>query len=281
MMAWPGPERDASSAAAGLRGNAGPCGRPSTRPDGTALLACLRRSVDTIEGATTSRPSRLIPLGVAPVDAALGGGLWQGALHEIAAATEAETAVATGFALAIAARCRGPVLWVAEDMALAESGVPYGPGLDAFGLAPERLVTVVAAKSREVLWAAEEALGCRGVGAVLGEVRSPRLDLTATRRLSMAAGRGGGLALLLRHVRGEEPSAAATRWVVGAAPSVVAGPSGPGPPRLALALARSRRGHPGSWVVEWNGVEQRFDLTPAHRVPVAQAALDRPRAAYA
>jgi protein ImuA len=275
MMAWPGPERDPSSAAAV------PHGSPLLRPDGPVLLARLRRSVSAIEGATANGPSLMTPLGAAPVDAALGGELSRRALHEIAAASEAETAAATGFALALAARSPGPVLWVAEDMALAESGVPYGPGLDDFGLAPERLVTVAAAKSREVLWAAEEALGCRGVGAVIGEVRSPRLDLTATRRLSLAAARGGGLALLLRHVQGPEPSAAATRWIVAAAPSDAAGPSGPGPPRFVLALARSRRGHPGSWVVEWNGVEQRFDLAPAHRVPVAQAALDRPRAARA
>ena len=266
-MAWPGSERDASSAAG--------------RPDGPALLAWLRRSVNAIEGATANGPSSMTPLGAASVDAALGGGLSHGTLHEIAAASEAETTAATGFALALAARSRGPVLWVAEDMALAESGVPYGPGLDDLGLAPERLVTVAAAKSREVLWAAEEALGCRGIGVVIGEVRSPRLDLTATRRLSLAAARGGGLALLLRHVQGPEPSAAATRWIVAAAPSDAVRPAGPGPPRFVLALARSRRGHPGTWVVEWNGVEQRFDLAPAHRVPVAQAALDRSRAARA
>ena len=53
---------------------------------------------------------------------------------------------------------RGSLLWIAEDMALAESGAPYGPGLEAFGLRPERLLTVAAARARDLLWAMEE--GC-------------------------------------------------------------------------------------------------------------------------
>ena len=161
-----------------------------------------------------------IPLGVAEVDRALGGGLARGALHEIAACGEAHIAAATGFALGLAAQSQA-IVWVAEDMALLESGAPYGPGLDLFGLKPERLLTVTGAKAGDVLWAMEEALRCRAVGAVIGEVRNPSraLDLVATRRLSLAAAAHGATALLLRTEPGTEASAAATRWVVGSSPS--------------------------------------------------------------
>ena len=72
-----------------------------------------------------------LPLGVAAIDAALGGGLARGALHEIAAVSEAHLAAATGFALGLAAHAPSRrFVWLAEDMALAESGAPYGPGLD-------------------------------------------------------------------------------------------------------------------------------------------------------
>ena len=67
-------------------------------------------------------------------------------------------------------------LWIAEDLSLAENGAPYGPGLDGAGIAPERLITVAAARARDVLWAMEEALRCRAVGVVIGEIRATRID---------------------------------------------------------------------------------------------------------
>ena len=210
------------------------------------------------------------------------GGLARAALHEIAAARESAMAAATGFALALASRIGNvrAVLWIAEDFGLSENGAPYGPGLDDLDLAPERLVTVAAAKSRDVLWAMEEALRCRAVGAVVGEVRTDRLDLHASRRLSLAAGRRGAFAFLLRTAPGAEASAAVTRWVVDAAPSSV-NAAGPGPPRLSVHLTRNRRGPVGSWVVEWNHVEQRFGLAASLPQPVADAAGNRPHRAAA
>ena len=184
---------------------------------------------------------------------------------------------ATGFALALAARTPGPVVWIAENLALVDSGVAYGPGLDDLGLAPERLVVVVAPKAREVFWAVEETLKSRGIGTVIGEIRSKRVDLNASRRLSLAAGRRGGLALLLRCAPAPEASAAATRWIVTPAPSSIADPMavGPGPPRVTVLLARNRRGSPGNWQLEWNCVDRCFDLASARCEPLAQAARHR------
>jgi protein ImuA len=160
-----------------------------------------------------------LSLGSAVLDAALGGGLARGALHEISAPGEAHLAAATGFALGLVASPSSRVLWIAEDMALAESGAPYGPGLDAFGLPPERLVTVAAAHRRDLLWAMEEALRCRAVGAVIGELRHGAIDPVAVRRLSLAAAESGALAVLLRAAPESDTSTAATRWIVGTAPS--------------------------------------------------------------
>jgi protein ImuA len=142
------------------------------------------------------------------------------------------------------------------------------------GVAPQRLITVIAARGHDVLWAMEEALRCRAVGTVIGELRTRTIDHVASRRLALAAAAGNTLGLLLRPAPEDDASAAATRWVVGAAAS---GPSphGVGPPRLAVRLARNRRGHLGSWIVEWDSVEQRFALA-THSEPVVRQACDRP-----
>ena len=285
-----------------------PAGEPAARIDR------LRRQLRALEAATGLAGDCGAPLalGNPVIDGALGGGLSAGALHEVAAAREAETAAASGFALALAARrasLRGApsisglpaigsdararndesaasvltpgrnVLWIAEDLSLAENGAPYGPGLDEIGVAPERLITV-AARERDVLWAMEEALRCRAVGMVIGEKRSRGIDQVATRRLALAAAAGNALGLILRTAPDDGPSAAATRWIVGAAPFPRSGEGdeerhGVGPPRLAARLVRNRRGHLGAWIVEWNSVEQRFELA-THSEPVAGSAFDRP-----
>src|SRR5229473_2812204 len=125
------------------------------------VLANLRRAM-ALEFPQITADKSALAFGIPSLDAALGGGLATGALHEIAAAREAEIPAATGLALILAARNRGPVVWIAEDMALAENGAPYGAGLEDLGLAPERLIAVRAAKSRDVLWAMEEALAGAG-----------------------------------------------------------------------------------------------------------------------
>jgi protein ImuA len=243
-------------------------------------MALLRHAIRGIEGrhVEADAAAALIPFELADVDAALGGGLSRGALHEIAAVSEADMAAATGFALALAgrgARARA-VLWIAEDMALAESGTLYGPGLDEAGLAPDQVITVAAADARTVLWAMEEALRCRAIGAVIGEIRKPNaVDAVAGQRLSLAAHQRHGFALLLRAEPDPRPLAAATRWVIGPAPSAQA-PHGTGPPALRAELVRNRHGRTGSWVLEWNRAEQRFDLASAHPQPMAETAADRP-----
>jgi protein ImuA len=271
---------------------------PSARPP--VGLGALRAAVRMLErgGVAAQAKSEAggVRFGIDTLDAALGGGLAAGALHEIATLREPAIAAASGFALALAAlsgRRAAGILWIAEDMALLESGAPHGPGLDALGLAPERLLTVAAAKSRDVLWAMEEALRCRAVGAVIGEVRHETIDLVATRRLSLAAAKTTALALLLRTTAptggsaggsaaggsaaggsAAGGSAALTRWIVGGAAS--AGPHGPGPPRFAAQLVRNRRGPLGTWMLEFCRRDQRFLLASAHPEPVAAPVLDRP-----
>jgi protein ImuA len=217
------------------------------------------------------RPNTL-PFGIPAIDTMLGGGFIRGALHEIAATGEAHLPAAAGFALAVAKRAAPSprLFWVSEDMAFAESGVPHGAGLDAFGLAPERLVTVSTTHRRDLLWAMEEALRCRATTAVIGEIRAGAIDGVPIRRLSLAAAESGTLALLLRTEPPGDASTAATRWIVGAASSIV-----PGTPRVAAQLVRNRRGPIGTWILEWSDRDGQFILA-THAQPLATPTLDRP-----
>lgn len=185
-------------------------------------IARIERSGEELSGRGSGRISRLSEEQLT-LDTALGGGLRCGTLGEITASGARDAAAAAGFAAALGIRCAGeePLIWIVDDRVAWETGVPYGSGLAAYGLDPDKLLLVRTHDAQSTLWATEEALRA-GTGIVLTELwRGQAYDLAASRRLLLAARRGRGISLLL-HVGLEAEdlsSAADTRFVVAALPS--------------------------------------------------------------
>lgn len=226
-------------------------------------LADLRRHL--AEAALRSAPAMVgqVSFGTPALDGALGGGIARAALHEVYAPATADLAAATGFAVGLAIRAAGtrPILWVRQDVVDAETGRLHPPGLIELGLDPARILLVRARDAEGVLRAGAEAARCPALGAVLiepwGEPR--RLDLTASRRLSLAAEGSGATTLLLRAAVSPQPSAAATRWQVAALPSRALEANAPGDPAFSVRLLRHRGGvSEREWRVEWNRDRQSF-----------------------
>jgi protein ImuA len=240
--------------------------------------------------------SPLLPLAIPHLDSLLAGGLRRDALHEIRSSLSRDSGAATGFAAAVLARLAAvdwkPILWIVEGASADEAGALYGKGLERLGLDPRRLIVVHVRKPIDALWVAEEGLACRGLAAVLAEIRgSPRLlDLTATRRLALRA-RSGVMGLLLRQSDETEPSAATTRWRAEPLPATTLNgyAAGIGRPAWRLILERNRRGATGTIDVEWDhgrrslaaiadaGIAASSAVAePAHSVPVPALPVDRP-----
>lgn len=207
-----------------------------------ALIQQLRDTLSALESPGFRRRPAL-PFGVEALDSRLAnGGLRLDALHEVAPAgiDLAEDCAASLFMTGIAARAWGPVLWVVQRRDL------FAPGLSQAGLDPKRLIYAEARDDAELLAVMEEGLRHRGLGAVIGEVR--KADMTATRRLQLAAEGGRTIALLMkRHARAggdplSAPSAAVTRWRVGCAPSTPLPVEGVGRHRWRLTLVRQKGG---------------------------------------
>jgi protein ImuA len=218
-------------------------------------MARLRRVIAEIEaeaGPASDRLARRLPL-ARSLDPALGGGLADDALHEIAPAQASDGAAAMGFALALAARFLSQrpasALLISEGFADQESGALYGPGLIAHGLPLSRLVFVHAPDAALAFWAMEEALKCGAPTAVVGEIWNLKgYSLAASRRLLLAARKGKVPALLiLASAYGQAErlsSAAETRFEIAAAPSgktpAAAGPDLPGPFACGARLIKAR-----------------------------------------
>jgi protein ImuA len=243
-------------------------------------LSHLRQELATLDKdkAFSLAEEDVLPLGLPPVDAALGGGLACAALHEVAPAAPAQFGTAAGFALAVAALRTaggGAALFIQTDFAALEAGTLYGPGFDCLGLPMERLIVLRVPRPVDALWACEEALKSRGVAIVIAELPEAGevADFTATRRLTLAARAGGGLGLLLQHRPLPIATAATTRWQVAAAPSTPDRFGGLGHTAFDLSLNRNRRGRCGRFIVNWDHHACAF-LPQTLSVGVAAAADD-------
>lgn len=214
--------------------------------------AALQQRIDRL-----SRPARAsggdgVATGHAGIDRALGGGLARGRLHEIVAEATEDAASAAGFAGMCARRFGGTLIWL--RVARRDHGL-HPHGLREIGIDPRAVLLVSAPDPPAVLRAADEVMRCDAVGVAVIELwREPhRVDLTASRRLMLAAEASGATALLLRVGAMPVPGAAQTRWGVRAAPSVPLAAGAPGGPMLDIALLRQRGGMAGGqWLVEWD-----------------------------
>ncbi len=217
-----------------------------------ARIAGLERAC---AGESGGEPAGLARTGHAGIDAALGGGLMRARLHEIFAFEADDAGCATGFTAALALRLGGTLVWLREGEAERRGGQLHAPGLVEIGLSPAQVILGTLPDALAVLRAAADVTRCGDVGVAVVELwRDPRaFDLTASRRLALAAEASGVTVIALRIAATPAPSAAQTRWQVAAAPSLPMEANAPGYPAWAIELLR-QRGRPagGAWRVEWN-----------------------------
>jgi protein ImuA len=219
-------------------------------------LTMLRRQLAGITGERSLGAERFAT-GHEVLDTALGGGFGRGRVHELFAAEADDSASSLGFAamLAMQAASSGPILWLKTDEAERRGGGFHAPGLAELGGDPNALVLGFAPDAKALLKSAADAARCAGLGALIVECwgKCPALDLTASRRLALAAEQSRTTLLLLRLEAEPGPSAADTRWAISAAPSRVLEANAPGPPQFEIELLRRRAGPSGMrWRLEWD-----------------------------
>lgn len=246
-------------------------------------LRGLRERVARIEGRRGGDAMASFTSGHPALDAFLGGGMARGRLHEVGARAVDDASQATAFAALLAWRAREggkAMLWLRTEEAERRSGRLYAPGLTELGLDPATLVLGRMPDDVALLRGAADAARCSGVGAIVVECwRNPRaLDLTASRRLALAAEQSGATLLLLRIDAAPDATVAHTRWGVRAAPSVALAANAPGHPLFDVELLRSRAGPAGGvWRMEWSRDEQTF-REPTFPGPLVQHPAGRPLA---
>lgn len=192
-------------------------------------LDALRATIARLEWHETAEPSPGVALGSGISDIILP----RGAYHEILVA---DPGAAAGFSACIQGQGAGSSIWIARNPDF------WPDGLAAFGLASAHLIFVAAPSPKDGLWAFEEALRSRGVAGAVLAIDGSGPDLVAGRRLQIAAETGGGIGLLLMPDTDRlSPSAARSRWRIGASPG-----------GWDVTLLRGAGGRSGRWLVAWD-----------------------------
>ena len=161
---------------------------------------------------------------------------------------EAEGRGRRAFALFQAARHTGSLIWIVP------AHIPELPMLR--GLPQDvgaRLHVLRPVSETDLLWCIEETLRAAPVGLVIAEPSKP-LELTAGRRLQLAAEAGGTTGLMLiRQNAGS--NATETRWACEPLASPAADST-----LLHWSLIKNKKGATGHWTVSWNGASAAFHM---------------------
>ena len=187
--------------------------------------------------------------GLAPFAAAFPENVFPtGAIHEFISYEAANAASTNGFITAVTGKLMkdgGLCLWVSSGRKV------FPPGLKHFGLEPDRMVFINAARPKEALWIIEEALKCEALTAVIGEVKE--LGFTDSRRLQLAVEHSGVTGFIHRYCpRVENAVACTTRWKITSIPAIAQGSlPGVGHSSWDVQLLKVRNGRPHSWQVSW------------------------------
>lgn len=230
---------------------------------------------------SAQRRTGFFSLGVPALDLRLAGGLELGMVHEFLA-DPGDNGVAGALCLCLTRRALSPgghTVWIRLEAGQAEGGAVYGPGLAGLGFDPTHLTLVTLRSTIDLLRAGIEAARCPAVGAVILDMPDGgrHADLTATRRLVLAAEVSGVTVFLTRVASIAPASAARTRWRVRPARSGV--PTGYGIGRAAFAIELLR--HRGGMAtmcghVEWDHEHGMFEAVSE---PVVSLSSGRPLAA--
>lgn len=188
------------------------------RPD---ILRSLREQLLVAGGGAAARRRVCVSTSLELFDAFAsvnGSGLATGAIHEVLAEPDAESAGTFTALIASAilkAKPGGWIVWSDPHRTL------YPPALANTGIALERLMILRPRSPQDELWAVAECMRCTGVAATVAHVG--KLTPVQARRLQLAAEQGGGIGVLVRPDDARATNyAAATRWRVSACVSACA-----------------------------------------------------------
>ena len=213
-------------------------------------IAQLQRSILPLQGFRILPTDNHINLGFPPIESAFPNATFPvGCTHEFLTASQQDSAATYGFLAFMLSRLlqfQGAAIWISTSRTL------FPGALQNFGINPDKIIFVDLKQEKDVLYAIEEALKCKALATVIGEIK--QISFKESRRLQLAAEQSRVTGLLIRH----QPKivntiACVSRWHITSLPSELEdGMPGVGFPRWNVELLKVGNGKPGKWKIEYS-----------------------------
>ena len=213
------------------------------------IIARLQKDILPLQGYKAALNNTVVDAGLGLIKNAFPNKVFPvGAIHEFISRAPEDAAATSGFVCGLLSSLmhqNGVVIWISSSRTI------FPPALNAFGIAPDKIIFIDLKKEKEMLWVMEEALKCNGLSAVIGE--TPELSFTASRRLQLAVEQSQVTGFILRNnPRAVNTTTCVTRWKITSLPSELAdNMPGVGFPRWNVELLKVRNGTPGKWQIEF------------------------------
>ncbi|WP_259065698.1 ImuA family protein [Mucilaginibacter sp. X4EP1] len=219
---------------------------PESKKD---IISQLQKDILLWQGFTPPMAGQARGIGLGVLEQAFPNHVFPtGNVHEMLCPTPEHAAATSGFISGILTSLMqngGACLWISTSRKL------FPPALIAFDVEPDRLIFIDVQREKDILWVMEEALKCKGLSAVIAEVRN--ISFAQSRRLQLAVESSKVTGFLLRNdLRRLSSTTCVARWQISHLPSEPEDElPGVGFPRWQVDLLRVRNGNPGSWNLEW------------------------------
>ncbi|SMC97001.1 ImuA family protein [Pedobacter africanus] len=217
--------------------------------DKNRIIQKLQQDILLLQGLVKYPGNPHQDMGLGPIQNAFPGQVFPtAAVHEFISDNGPDCAATNGFISGLLGKLMdkgGTCVWISTNRSLFPSALPV------FNILPERIIFVELYRQKDALWAIEEALKCKALTAVVGEIKE--LSFTESRRLQLAVEKSKVTGFIHRH----QPTAAnavacTTRWKISPLPSILPlGMPGIGIPSWNVELLKVKNGQPGKWQVEW------------------------------
>lgn len=214
------------------------------------IIRQLEREILPLEGLKVLRTDHQPKLDFPAIESAFPNKAFPvGCMHEFISFSDEDGAATSGFLTFLLGKFMklGRVcIWVSASRTI------FPPALRIFGVEPDQFIFIDLKSERDVLYTIEEALKCKNLTAVIGQV--DEISFKQSRRLQLAAENSRVTGFILRqNPKVANTIACVSRWQITSLESkMIDGMPGVGFPRWNIELLKVRNGTPGNWKVEWS-----------------------------